>query len=202
MKVCVVGAGSAIAQGFARYHPEHQVYLTNRLDVIDLAATEETFSSLVVCIGYEGQAVTLRKMREPMWETTVKANLTSVFEPLRYMLPKVADGGSVVVVGSIVGSTGGYGCAGYAAAKAGLVGLVRAAANEEARRGVCVNLLELGYVNAGMGARLPDAVREKVLGIIPLKRFAQLEEAAAAINFLVTTRYMTGNTLTFAGGLR
>lgn len=134
------------------------------------------------------------------WGDVIDDTLTSVFNTLRDVLLK--DGANVVVVGSIVGSTGGYGCANYAAAKAGLVGLVRAAANEWAARDICVNLLELGYVDAGMGKRLTEEVRQKVLKAIPLGRFAEPAEVSRAIRFLLETRYMTGDVLTFAGGLR
>ncbi len=109
-----------------------------------------------------------------------------------------------MVVGSVVGSTGGFGCCNYAAAKAGLVGLVRAAANEQAAKGTGtrVNLLELGYVDAGMGERLPEEVKNKSIRAIPLGRFARMDEVLDALDFLIRAPYMTGGVLTLAGGLR
>lgn len=137
------------------------------------------------------------------WNPTLDSTLKAVYMSLRYALPALqASNGNVVVVGSVVGSTGGYGCGAYAAAKAGLVGLVRAAANENARHGVCVNLLELGYVNAGMGARLPEAVKERLLPTIPLGRFAEPREVAEAVEFLSRIRYATGSVFPLTGGLR
>lgn len=127
-------------------------------------------------------------------------NLIAPYFALHHLA--VAGGGNVVVVGSIQGSTGGYGCAAYAAAKAGLVGLVRAAANEWAARDVCVNLLELGYVDAGMGARLSDKQKERALAGIPLRRFATEDDVVQAVDYLARVRYMTGGILTLAGGLR
>jgi len=135
------------------------------------------------------------------WQTVVEDNLLSVGRALTALLPKMRDGGRVVVVGSVVGRAGGYGCGPYAAAKAGLVGLVRAAANESAARGVCVNLLELGYVNCGMGARLPMKVKAAALDSIPLRRFAEPAEAVEAILFLSRVRYMTGGVFPLTGGL-
>lgn len=134
------------------------------------------------------------------WRSVMDATLSSVFEAFRRLLPKMTDGGNVVVVGSVVGSTGGIGCANYAAAKAGLVGLVRAAANEHPR--LHVNLLELGYVDAGMGARLPEKVKEKVKASIPLGRFATEEDVVLAVDFLARTKYATGTVLSLSGGLR
>lgn len=134
------------------------------------------------------------------WDGVIADTLTSVYDALANV--PVKDGGNVVVVGSVVGSTGGYGCANYAAAKAGLVGLVRSAALEWAGRGVCVNLLELGFMDAGMGARLPPKVRDRALPTIPLGRFGTEAEFVHAVEFLSTVRYMTGSVLTLAGGLR
>lgn len=143
---------------------------------------------------------TLAKMDDVDWHKAVGPTLGAVATAFRQV--KVKDGGNVVVVGSVVGSTGAYGAANYAAAKAGLVGLVRSAALEWASRGVCVNLLELGFVDAGMGARLPDKVKARVLPTIPLGRFGTEAEFVHAVEFLSTVRYMTGGVLTLAGGLR
>jgi len=144
----------------------------------------------------------LGKMDINEWESVLRSTLTSPFQCINALASTLVTGASIVVVGSIVGSLGGYGCANYAAAKAGLVGLVRAAANELAGRKIRVNLLELGYVNAGMGERLSDDIKAKVTETIPLKRFAEVDEVLHAIEFLRTATYMTGNTLTVAGGLR
>ena len=97
---------------------------------------------------------------------------------------------------------GGYGCTNYAAAKAGLVGLVRGAANEWAKHQIMVNLLELGYVDSGMGAELNPRVRDAAVKSIPLGRFATEEDFVHAVEYLATTRYATGTVLTLAGGLR
>lgn len=136
------------------------------------------------------------------WDQVIEDNLSAAGRALLHLLSKVRDGGNVVVVGSVIGSSGGYGCANYAAAKAGLVGLVRAAANEHATRGVCINLLELGYIDAGMGARLDPKIKEKVMPTIPLGRFGTEEDVVDAITYLGRVRYMTGSVLTLAGGLR
>lgn len=135
------------------------------------------------------------------WDVALADNLSSVFNALRCLGPKVRDGGNVVVVGSVMGRIGGYGCAAYAAAKAGLVGLVRSAALEWASRGVVINLLELGYIDCGMGTRLPEKVRERALASIPLKRFATPEEVVNAVAWLGQVRYMTGGVFPLTGGL-
>lgn len=209
MHVCIVGGGAAltapVAEHFERRGDKVSKVYSKRGPCglpKSVAEIDEPIDVLVTMPG----AVCNALLTDPtvaeadFWEPVIDANLTAVFRALRYGLPKMPDGGNVVVVGSVVGSTGGYGCANYAAAKAGLVGLVRAAANEVATRGVCVNLLELGYVECGMGARLESKVREKILPTIPLKRFARPEEVVDAIDFLAKIRYATGNIFVLAGG--
>lgn len=146
-------------------------------------------------------AVKLDRATDEEWQRVLDANLLSVARAFRELLPKVRDGGNVVVVGSVMGRLGGHGCGPYAAAKAGLVGLVRAAANEHAKRRVCVNLLELGHVDCGMGARLPEKVKAAALAAIPLGRFAEPAEVVEAIAWLGRQRWMTGYVVPFAGGL-
>jgi NAD(P)-dependent dehydrogenase (short-subunit alcohol dehydrogenase family) len=144
----------------------------------------------------------LQHMTDRQWEDVITDNLTAVFNAFKACLPKMYPNSNIVVVGSIVGSTGGFGCSNYAAAKAGLMGLVRGVANELACLNVRINLLELGYIDCGMGKRLDEKVKTKVIETIPLKRFGTVEDFLTAVDYLCQTKYMTGNTLTLAGGLR
>lgn len=144
----------------------------------------------------------LESMNRSQWDYVMDTNVTTVYYALKYGIPNIASDGVAIVVGSIVGTTGGYGCANYATAKAALKGLVRSAAIENLQRGVRVNLLELGYIDAGMGKRLDGKVKEKILPTIPMKRFGTLGETVQAIEALEKLTYMTGGVLTLAGGMR
>lgn len=212
---CIIGGGAALAQpliakwlmeghrvtavvrdklpdkGHDRYDDQYTVLKNLRL--------ADPANLLVTMTGHT-ENVKLCDMGREGWEPVLEGCLTSVVKALSAVV--LNDGANVVVVGSIIGSTGGFGCASYAAAKAGLVGLVRAAANEWASRNICVNLLELGYCNAGMGARLDAKVRERALAGIPLRRFAEPHEVVEAIDYLSKVRYATGTILNLAGGLR
>jgi NAD(P)-dependent dehydrogenase (short-subunit alcohol dehydrogenase family) len=180
MKLCVWGGGGALAQEVIghwldqmdpacptsvtgivavcrRSTPDRYQECHDYLKVVKIPGGEEhlkalgPFDALVVMPGTVMNAK-LSDMSDHVWHESISGNLTAAFKALKLCLPLVKNDGSVVVVGSIVGSTGGYGCANYAAAKAGLVGLVRAAANEYAQFGIRVNLLEAGYIDCGMGA--------------------------------------------------
>jgi len=223
--VVIVGGGAALAQPLINHYLERDYLVTavcrqtgpnyglitqnrSRLRVEigggnfpTAVAGVEPIGVLVLMTGSVDNA-RITDMYIEQWLNVIQSSLVVPFEAMRAGLSRVVDCGNVVVVGSVVGSTGGYGCANYAAAKAGLIGLVRAAANETAARGVCVNLLELGYLDAGMGARLDPKVKEKVLPTIPLGRFGTEEDFVQAVDYLSRVRYMTGNVLTMAGGLR
>lgn len=209
--VVIVGGGAALAQPLMARLLDHgnrvsAIYRHTRPTRPEVHVAPEPsevlslpIDSLVTLCGSVNNGK-IDVMSDSNWKSVIENNLTAVFDAFWYLLRKMVDGGSVVVVGSIVGSTGGHGCANYAAAKAGLVGLVRAAANENPH--LRINLLELGYVNAGMGARLSQEVKDRAIKAIPMRRFAEPEEAVDAIEFLMRQTYMTGGVLTFAGGLR
>lgn len=135
------------------------------------------------------------------WDDVLRVDLTGPFESLRLCLPALGAGrGSAVVVGSIVGSAeGSPRSPAYAAAKAGLVGLVRSMALIGAPSGVRVNLVEPGAIDTGFDApRFPPNARPDV----PLGRMGSADEVAGAIAYLLGTdaRYITGATLRVDGG--
>lgn len=230
-RIAVMGAGAALAEGllselgisgaevFASYRDTipskdctiGRVFTAGNIDLRTREQTKYFFewvktlrpklNGLVTVVGaaIDGKIEDLSK---DQFDTSVNNNLGTVFNCLRYASPMLEDGSNVVVVGSIVGSMGGRGCSSYAAGKAGLVGLVRSVALEWASRDICVNLLELGYINAGMGARLPDKLKSRINATIPLGKFGSEWDFVEAVKFLLKTRYMTGNVLTLAGGLR
>jgi NAD(P)-dependent dehydrogenase (short-subunit alcohol dehydrogenase family) len=223
--VCIFGGGAALAQAVidrfvargdsvtavcrdtvpAQEYPSLTVIRCVHLGVPETYGDEfKKLAPIDVLVTMTGEShkAKLGEMNLSQWQSGIDANLTTVFSAFQIGYPKLKTESNVVVVGSIVGSTGGYGCANYAAAKAGLVGLVRGAANEWAKRDICVNLLELGYCDVGMGGSRLGDIRDKIRETVPLKRFAQPSEVADAIEFLANVRYMTGNVLTLAGGLR
>ncbi|MGH7359311.1 MAG: SDR family NAD(P)-dependent oxidoreductase, partial [Candidatus Rokuibacteriota bacterium] len=110
----------------------------------------------------------------------------------------------VVNFSSALATRGMEGSAAYAASKAGVEGLTRAAAADLARGGVTVNAVAPGYVDTPMTRGFPPELRERRLGEVGMGRFAAPAEVAAAVSFLASedAAYITGATLDVCGGFR
>ena len=101
------------------------------------------------------------------------------------------------------GLAGNAGQVNYAASKAGLLGLSKSLARELASRAITVNVVAPGFITTDMTSVLPDAIKTAVLAGIPLGKFGEPDDIAAAVAFLASpeAKYITGQTLTVDGGM-
>ena len=111
--------------------------------------------------------------------------------------------GRIVNLSSIVGLRGNPGQTSYAASKAGLIGLTKAAAKELASRNITVNAVAPGFIETDMTAAMPEKAREAMLATIPMARPGQPEEVARAAAFFARedAGYVTGQILCVDGGM-
>jgi NAD(P)-dependent dehydrogenase (short-subunit alcohol dehydrogenase family) len=109
--------------------------------------------------------------------------------------------GRIILLTSVVFQNPVMGTLAYSASKAGLVGLVRTVALENARMKITCNCISLGYFDAGMLYQIPEQLREQIRMKIPLERFGRIEELAKTIDYLVDTEYITGQVISLNGGL-
>jgi 3-oxoacyl-[acyl-carrier protein] reductase len=147
----------------------------------------------------------LMRMSEEDFVSVVDTNLTGTFRVVkranRGMLR--AKKGRVVLISSVVGLLGSAGQANYAASKAALVGFARSLARELGSRNITFNVVAPGFVDTDMTKTLTDEQRENIVGQVPLGRYAQPEEVAAAVRFLASddASYITGAVIPVDGGL-
>lgn len=145
------------------------------------------------------------RMKAEDWDSVLATNLSGSFHlakaALRGMLRN--QWGRIVNISSVVGLMGNVGQANYVASKAGLIGLTKALAREYAGKGVTVNAVAPGFIASDMTADLADELKDSYLAQIPVGRFGEPEEVAAAVAFLVseTAAYINGQTLAVDGGM-
>jgi 3-oxoacyl-[acyl-carrier protein] reductase len=154
-------------------------------------------------ITRDGLAV---RMKQDDWDAVLRTNLTGAHLCAQQAVSVMmrARYGRIINVASVVAETGNPGQVNYVAAKAGLIGLTRALAQEIASRNVTVNAVAPGFVVSPMTDPLPQNVKDALLARIPLGRMGEDAEVAAAIVFLASEEaaYITGAVLDVNGGLR
>jgi 3-oxoacyl-[acyl-carrier protein] reductase len=184
------------------------------MDVADAAQVKTGFQQVLakfgrldILVNNAGMArdgLALR-MKLDDWDAVIRTNLTGAHlcaqQAMGTMLKQRS--GRIINVTSVVAETGNAGQANYVAAKAGLIGLTRALANEIASRGITVNAVAPGFIATPMTEGLPQNVKDAMLARIPLGRVGTDADCAAAIVFLASDEaaYVTGHVLDVNGGM-
>lgn len=172
-----------------------------------VAAVKERFGRLDILVNNAGIARDglLMTAKEEDFSKTLDTNLKGAYfctkAAAKVMLRQKY--GRIVCLSSIVGLRGNPGQTAYAASKAGVIGLVKAAAKELAGRDITVNAVAPGFIETDMTAVLPEKVRESMLGTIPKGRPGFPEEVARAVAFFAGPEcaYITGQVLCVDGGM-
>ena len=152
-------------------------------------------------VGYAGALATMHNSR---LEEQVRLNTLSPIVLTKYVVRgMMADGaGRIVNVASIIGFTGYSGLAAYAATKTSMVGFTRSLAREVGRLGINVNAVAPGFLATDMTHEIDDATLQKIMRRTPLRRLADVEDVANAVEFLLgdKARNITGTVLTVDAG--
>ena len=184
------------------------------LDVTDAASSEALVdrlqsefgapSILVNNAGITRDNLAMR-MKDDDWSAVIDTNLAAVFRMSRLVMRPMmkARYGRIINITSVVGSSGNAGQANYAAAKAGVAGMSRALAKELGSRNITVNCVAPGFIDTDMTRALTEEQAKALHQQIPLGRFGEPEDVAAAVAFLASRQaaYITGVTLHVNGGM-
>jgi len=144
---------------------------------------------------------------EEQWDDVLRTDLTSAFLTSQAVLPIMLEqgAGSIVNIASRLGQVGWPGVAHYASAKAGSIALVKSISREFGQRGIRANAVSPGVINTDMGRTVMEGeIGRRRMAELPLGRFAEPEEVAAAVVFLLSdaSALFLGQTLCpNAGGL-
>ena len=172
-----------------------------------VASAEEAMGQLDVLVANAGvtRDNLLVQLRDEDWEQVIAINLTATFRLTRAAVRGMMRRrfGRIIAITSVVGTTGNPGQANYVAAKAGIAGMIKATAQEYAKRGVTANCVAPGFIVTPMTDKLNDKQRDVILAKVPANRAGTPEEVAAAVVFLASNEaaYVTGQTLHVNGGM-
>ena len=184
-----------------------------RCDVVSSAEVEalvgaaaEQFGALDVMINNAGitRDATLRKMTEEQFDQVISVHLKGTWNGLRSAaaIMREQKSGAIVNMSSISGKVGMIGQTNYSAAKAGIVGMTKAASKELAHLGVRVNAIQPGLIRSAMTEAMPQRIWDSKVAEVPMGRAGEPDEVAKVALFLASdlSSYMTGTVLEVTGG--
>ncbi len=196
---------------FKDYGDRYDVYqcdVRNETEVVELyKQIEEKYLKLDILVNNSG----IRKdqltatMEVSDWNDVINTNLTGTFIMSKHavLLMMKKRFGRIINMSSVGGEIGLPGQANYAASKAGQVAISQVLSKEVAKRGITVNNVLPGFIDTELISDLPKDLKDEYLKTVPMKRFGNVNEVAAAVLFFASDEasYITGASLCVDGGL-
>jgi 3-oxoacyl-[acyl-carrier protein] reductase len=171
--------------------------------VADTVADLGTLDLFVNNAGITRDA-SLQKMTVDDFDAVVTVHLRGTWLGVREASAAMRErkSGSIVNISSLSGKSGNPGQTNYSAAKAGIIGLTKAAAKELAHHNVRVNAIQPGLIRTAMTAAMPPEIFAEREAAVPMKRAGEPAEVAGAVVFLASdlSSYVTGSVIEVGGG--
>ena len=181
--------------------------VTQAAEVDTLVATAvEQFGGLDIMVNNAGitRDATMRKMTEEQFDQVIAVHLKGTWNGIRKAAAIMRENkrGAIVNMSSLSGKIGLAGQTNYSAAKAGIVGMTKAAAKELAHLGVRVNAIAPGLIRSAMTEAMPAHIWDQKVAEVPMGRAGEPDEVAKVALFLASdlSSYMTGTVMEVTGG--
>jgi len=171
-----------------------------------VAEALRNFGRLDVFVNNAGitRDASLKKMTAADFDAVIAVHLRGTWLGVREAAAVMREqrSGSIINISSLSGKSGNPGQTNYSAAKAGIVGLTKAAAKEVAHHNVRVNAIQPGLIRTAMTAAMPPEVFAEREAAVPMKRAGEPAEVAGAVVFLASdlSSYVTGAVIEVGGG--
>ena len=161
---------------------------------------------LVNNAGIVNNIAPLVKMTHDAWSREIAVNLSGAFNMIKAVIgPMIEKKWGRIINFSSLGATGGlHFQIGYAASKAGLLGLTKTVALEHAKDGVTCNAVVPGLIGTELVHQMPEEIKQAALANIPARRIGLMEEVSHLVAFLASDRagYINGEEIHIDGGMR
>jgi 3-oxoacyl-[acyl-carrier protein] reductase len=172
-----------------------------------IKAATDTYGKIDILVNNAGTTRdnVIMLMKPDDFDTVINTNLRSAWlcskAAVRSMMRKRY--GRIVNITSVSGMVGQAGQTNYSASKAGVIGLTKALAREVGSRGITVNAVAPGFVLTDLTKDLPEELTSQITKLVPLERWATIEEVAYATAFLASDEAacITGQVLAVDGGM-
>ena len=209
----VLGTGTK-AEKLDQIKKKYPNIKVKKFDMLDHSGIEEFIDNVALELG--GLDILINnagtnidnlslRMKDEEWKKVININLTSTFLITKHSIKKMLKNkfGRIVNITSVVGHTGNFGQANYAASKAGLIGMSKSLAIEYAKKNITVNCVSPGFIVSDMTMNIAEKVKLYLTSRIPMGKLGTGEDVSNCVAFLSSDQasYVTGETIHVNGGM-